>query len=91
MREWVRRRAARFGRVAAVAGLLLGAGRAGAELLVYEPFDYDPGQLGAQPAGGVNLAGPYAQDATAASPLVVVSPGLNYGTLGGAPRRRGTG
>ena len=82
---WVARR----GRVAAVAGSLLVAGQAGAELLVYEPFSYGAGPLGSEPTGGVNLAGPYTQDSTGASPLVVVSPGLNYGSLGGAPAAAG--
>jgi hypothetical protein len=70
--------------------LLLAATPAGATLLVYEPFDYDPGVLAGQPAAGQNLTGAYAGSLVPSGfELRVASPGLGYGSLVGAPPSAG--
>jgi hypothetical protein len=70
---------------------LLAPVRAGAQLLVYEPFDYPAATiLDGTPATGANLTGLYT--GTMVPPgfdLRVDSPGLGYGNLFGAPAPAG--
>jgi hypothetical protein len=64
--------------------LAASAAPASATLLVYEPFDYPTGVIEGAAASGLNLTGSYASG----SPLLrleVASPGLDYGSLAGAP------
>src|SRR5690606_30226210 len=75
----------------ALAAGLTGAAPAGASLLVYEPFAYDAGTvLDGVPATGQNLVGPYTAIGTAPQQkITVVGPGLDYGSLEGAPTPSG--
>jgi hypothetical protein len=77
--------------VALAVALLGGAAPAGATLLVYEPFAYAAGTvLDGTPATGQNLTGNYVPLGTLPQQkLVVASPGLDYGSLGGAPGSSG--
>jgi hypothetical protein len=87
----------RPGRGAALSLLILIAlphvtiGSARAALLVYEPFAYDAGTvLDGVAATGQNLAGSYVPlGPSAFQQLVVESPGLDYGSLVGAPSAAG--
>ena len=76
----------------ALAAWLYGvAAPAAATLLVYEPFDYDPGVLAGSTATGLNLTGSYAA-ANVVPPgfeLRSASPGLGTGNLAGAPSAAG--
>jgi hypothetical protein len=70
----------------------ISSGSARSELIVYEPFDYPDGTvLGGTAANGLNLAGSY--QATHTFPdqfqLTASSPGLNFGSLIGAPAPHG--
>jgi hypothetical protein len=66
-------------------------GPAGAAPLVYESFEYDAGTvLDGVAATGQNLTGSYVPlGSLAAQKLVVQSPGLDYGSLIGAPTASG--
>jgi hypothetical protein len=95
-RPIVRRRfAAAAAPVAVPLALILapptGAERAGATLLVYEPFDYAANTvLEGQTATGLNLTGAYASNVNVDSLQPrAVSPGLTYGSLTGAPAPAG--
>jgi hypothetical protein len=70
---------------------LAGALPASATTLVYEPFAYDADTiLDGTPATGQNLTGSYAALGTAPQQkLVAESPGLDYGSLTGAPAASG--
>jgi hypothetical protein len=76
---------------AALLGLaLLAPTPAAAERLLYEPFDYAPGVLAGRNATGTNLTGAYLGNVVPAGHEVqVVSPGLDYGKLVGAPKPGG--
>ena len=92
-REWhaPTQRLAAAAAVALMGGWLAGIGPAGAAPLVYESFAYDADtQLDETPATGQNLTGDYAALGTLPQQvLVVTSPGLDYGSLVGAPTASG--
>jgi hypothetical protein len=82
--------------LALLTGMALALGTSGsarAASLVYEPFVYDDGTvLDGVTAAGENLTGTYEPLAISPTPqqtLTVVSPGLGYGSLGGAPSAAG--
>ena len=77
--------------LAVVGAVVTGLASAGATTLVYEPFDYaDETTLGETPATGQNLTGDYEPLGPAAQQkLTVKSPGLDYGSLVGAPTPAG--
>src|SRR5512145_860966 len=70
---------------------LLAPVRAGAQLLVYEPFDYPAGTiLDGTAATGTNLTGTYAGSMVPPGfDLLIEAPGLGYGGLIGAPTPAG--
>ena len=74
-----------------IASPCLAIGSARAALLVYEPFAYGSGTvLDGVAASGQNLAGSYEPlGPSAFQQLVVESPGLDYGSLVGAPSAAG--
>lgn len=83
---------ARAGATAVVAALVATAGASrAAPLLVYEPFAYDADTvLDEAPATGLGLTGSYvALGSLEAQKLVVGDPGLDYGSLIGAPAASG--
>jgi hypothetical protein len=74
----------------ALAALLGGAAPADAVLLVYEPFDYEDGVLDGQEATGANLTGSYTGSLVPPGfELQVEGPGLDAGSLVGAPTAAG--
>ena len=69
-------------RLAGVVALAALAPRAAEAVLLYEPFDYDPGvALDGLEATGQNLTGTY--ETTSPQDLEIASPGLTYGNVTG--------
>lgn len=89
--RWRARCGPRAAALALGAALLAGARPAAGTILVYEPFDDPDGTvLDGTPVTGQNLTGTWAALGTLPQQkLVVESPGLDYGSLSGAPAASG--